>query len=148
MESKLNHRFIMTLITAAAVFFAFGMYVNKPASKIVKVQPVVQLVQATQSSFQVNEARYFAYQLLTPKQFACLDYVITNESHWNALAKNPTSSAKGIGQLLKSTYENIGMKFSSDPRSQVVATLAYIARWYGSGGPCAAKAHWIANHWY
>jgi len=135
-------------MTAAAVFFAFGMYIDRPTVKIVKQQPVVQLIPATDAAFQVNEARYFAYQLLTRSQFDCLDYIITNESHWNPLAKNPTSSAKGIGQLLKSTYENMGMKYSADPRSQVVATLAYIARWYGSGGPCAAKAHWVINHWY
>lgn len=148
MNSKVNYRFVTTLMTAAAVFFAFGMYIDRPTVKIVKQQPVVQLIPATDAAFQVNEARYFAYQLLTRSQFDCLDYIITNESHWNPLAKNPTSSAKGIGQLLKSTYENMGMKYSADPRSQVVATLAYIARWYGSGGPCAAKAHWVINHWY
>ena len=105
-------------------------------------------VKATEASFQMNEARYLAFQLLTAKQFACLDYVLTHESHWNPKAKNPTSSAMGIGQLLDQTYTNIGMKHSTDPKAQLIATLAYISRWYGSAGPCGAKDHWLKHKWY
>jgi len=148
---KTNHRqqrLVSTIVTLCAMFFALGMFVDRPVAKIIKQTPVVQLVPDALLNFEVNDARYLAYQILTKQQFDCLDYVVTNESHWNNEAKNPTSSAKGIGQLLASTYKNIGLKYSHDPRSQLIATLAYISERYGSGGPCAAKAHWVKFSWY
>ena len=45
-----------------------------------------------------------------------------------ASAQNPTSSAKGIGQLLDATYRNLGMKHTEASVPQLVATLAYIHR--------------------
>lgn len=146
---RLNHRFIVTLMTFSLIFFTVGTFVAKPdPKKIPQHDLTTEFVIATQASFQMNEARYLAFQLLTDQQFKCLDYVLTHESHWNPLAKNPSTNARGIGQLLSSTYRNIGMKYSTDPRSQLIATLAYISRWYGSAGPCGAKAHWVKHHWY
>lgn len=149
---RLNHRFIVTLMAFSLVFFTVGTFAAKPDSKKIEIRQQIDLttefVKASQASFQMNEARYLAFQLLTTSQFRCLDYVLTKESHWNPLAKNPTTNARGIGQLLSSTYRNIGMKYSTDPRSQLIATLAYISRWYGSAGPCGAKAHWVKHNWY
>jgi hypothetical protein len=146
---RLNHRFIVTLIAFSLVCFTAGTFVSKPnPQKVQKVDLTDEFIKASQASFQMNEARYLAFQLLTADQFKCLDYVLIHESHWNPLAKNPSTHARGIGQLLASTYRNIGMKYSTDPRSQLIATLAYISRWYGSAGPCGAKAHWVKFKWY
>jgi hypothetical protein len=96
---------------------------------------------------QVN-AKAVARELLTDKQFKCLTRLIGKESAWNPKAKNPTSTAIGLGQLLEGTYKNIGMKHSDAEVPQLVATLAYIGRKYGSGGPCAAWAHFKKHNWY
>ena len=109
--------------------------------KIVKIEvPVVMNNQQKVEAF-VNE-------LMTKRQASCLLWIFDKESHMNPKAKNPTSSARGIGQLLDSTYANIGLKHSADPIAQVVASIAYISRHYGSDGACAAKAFWQRNSYY
>jgi SLT domain-containing protein len=94
------------------------------------------------------DAKAVARELLTDKQFRCFTRLMGKESAWNPKAKNPKSTAKGVGQLLDGTYKNLGMKHSKAEVPQVVAALAYIGRKYGSGGPCAAWAHWQKKKWY
>lgn len=94
------------------------------------------------------DALKVAGELMDAKSFRCLKYVIMVESHNNPEAKSQTSSAKGVGQLLASTYRNLGLKHSNDPRAQVIATLAYISERYGSGGACAAMKHEIHYNWF
>jgi hypothetical protein len=95
---------------------------------------------------QVN-AKQVARELLTVKDFKCFTKLMGKESAWKD-KKNPTSSASGVGQLLDSTYENLGMKRSDSTVAQTVAALAYIGRKYGSGGPCAAWAFWKTHSYY
>ena len=94
-------------------------------------------------------AEHIAKELLTPKNHRCLMQILHKETTGiNPKAKNPHSSAIGIGQLLRSTYKNLGMKHSTDESAQLVATLAYIGRKYGAGGPCAAwRFHKMHNYY-
>lgn len=121
-------RFIFTIILAINVIFV----VNHIHSPLV----ITQQVAMTNAS-----AEQAAKELLTPKSYKCLVAVITIESHDNPFAKSPTSSARGVGQLLASTYRNLGLKHSNDPKAQLIAMLAYISERYGSGGACAALQH-------
>jgi hypothetical protein len=95
---------------------------------------------------QVN-AKEVARELLTVKDFKCFTKLMGKESAWKD-KKNPTSSASGVGQLLDSTYKNLGMKRSDSTVAQTVAALAYIGRKYGAGGPCAAWAFWKTHSYY
>lgn len=95
---------------------------------------------------QVN-AKQVARELLTVKDFKCFTKLMGKESAWKD-KKNPTSSASGVGQLLDSSYKNLGMKRSDSTVAQTVAALAYIGRKYGSGGPCAAWAFWKKRSYY
>ena len=95
---------------------------------------------------QVNP-KELAKELLTAKDFKCFTFVMGKESAWQD-KKNPTSTASGVGQLLNSTYENLGMKRSKAKVAQTVAALAYIGRKYGKGGPCAAEIHFKKFNWY
>jgi hypothetical protein len=88
-----------------------------------------------------------ARELLTKKDFKCFTALMGKESAWKD-KKNPTSSASGVGQLLDSTYKNLGMTRSKSEVAQTVAALAYIGRKYGSGGPCAAWAKFKKDNWY
>ena len=125
-------------MTSMFVNAAFAPQMAVPATVIYKERPPLM---------QVNP-KQIARELLTPKQFACFTKLMGKESAWRPTAKNPTSSAKGIGQLLDATYKNLGMKHSSSGVAQTVAALAYIGRKYGSGGPCAAWDHFKRKNWY
>ena len=134
---------LMSAATAALLLIISitnGLLGGQPI-KVVTVQvPVVMNNQQKVESF-VNE-------LMTKRQASCLLWIFNKESHINPNAKNPKSSAKGIGQLLDSTYQNIGLKHSADPIAQVVASIAYISRHYGSDGACDAKSFWLRNSYY
>ena len=140
-------RSVSTILLSAAtaallliISITNGLTSGQPI-KVVTIQvPVVMNNQQKVQAF-VNE-------LMTKRQANCLLWIFNKESHINPNAKNPTSSAKGIGQLLDSTYKNIGLKHSADPIAQVVASIAYISRHYGSDGACAAKAFWQKNSYY
>jgi hypothetical protein len=95
-----------------------------------------------------DEAKANAKLLLTEKSYQCLNKLLSKESAWNPSAKNPKSSAKGIGQLLDGTYKSIGMKHVYKADAQLIAVLAYISRHYGSGGTCAAWRHFQKHNWY
>ena len=125
-------------MTSLLVNAAFAPQPAIPATVIYKERPALM---------QVNP-KEIARELLTKKQFACFTKLVGKESAWTPKANNPESSASGIGQLLDGTYKNLGMKHSDSGVAQTVATLAYIGRKYGSGGPCAAWTHFKRNSWY
>jgi hypothetical protein len=93
------------------------------------------------------DAKQVARELLTVKDFKCFTKLMGKESAWKD-AKNPHSTAAGIGQLLDGTYKNLGMRRSKSTVAQTVAALAYIGRKYGSGGPCAAWTFWKKHSYY
>lgn len=134
-----TRKFIQIVGTSLAIAAISNSLTATPASPIVyaKRPPLMQV-----------DAKAVARELLTDKQFKCFTRLIGKESAWNPKAKNPSSTAIGIGQLLDGTYRNLGMKHSTAEVPQLVATLAYIGRKYGSGGPCAAWAHWKKKKWY
>ncbi len=125
-------------MTSMFVNAAFAPQPAIPATVIYKERPLLEQVRPKQ----------IARELLTKKDFRCLTKLLGKESAWNPKAKNPTSSAKGVGQLLDSTYRNLGMRHSEAGVPQLVATLAYIGRKYGSGGTCAAWRHFQRHSWY
>ena len=123
-------------MTSMFVNAAFAPQPAIPASIIYKERPILKQV----------EAKQLAKKLLTKKEFSCLTKLLGKESAWKAEAKNPTSSAKGIGQLLDATYRNLGMKHSEASVPQLVATLAYIHRRHLT--PCNAWDHFKKKNYY
>lgn len=130
--------FLMTCVLCSGVVAVATAPV--PASPVISVESTLQLEQL--------KPKRIAKELLTPKQFKCFTKLMGKESAWNPKAKNPNSTARGIGQLLEGTYRNLGMRHSDHGVPQVVAALAYIGRKYGSSGPCGAWAHWQKKKWY
>jgi TP901 family phage tail tape measure protein len=84
----------------------------------------------------------------TGAQWAALSRLWSNESGWNNMAQNPTSTAFGIAQFLDGTWKGMGLSKSSDPAAQINAGLAYIAGRYKT--PERALATWNSRspHWY
>ncbi len=123
-------------MTSMFVNAAFAPQPAIPASIIYKERPILKQV----------DAKQLAKKLLTKKEYSCLSKLLGKESAWKAEAKNPTSSAKGIGQLLDATYRNLGMKHSEASVAQLVATLAYIHRRHLT--PCNAWDHFKKKNYY
>jgi hypothetical protein len=123
-------------MTSMLVNAGFAPQPAIPASIILKERPLLEQV----------DAKELAKKLLTKNQFSCLGKLLGKESAWKPTAKNPTSSAKGIGQLLNVTYRNLGMKHTEASVPQLVATLAYIHRRYVT--PCNAWDHFKKKNYY
>lgn len=80
-----------------------------------------------------------------------IDFIIDGESNGIPTAKNPQSSAFGIGQMIRSNRELYGKKFgfdpnTTDPQQQITMMKAYIQDRYGS--PEAAAAFKRKHGWY
>lgn len=123
-------------MTSMLVNAAFAPQPAIPASIVYKERPILQQV----------DAKKLAKKLLTKKEYSCLAKLLGKESAWNAEARNPNSSAKGIGQLLDATYRNLGMKHTEASVPQLVATLAYIHRRHLT--PCKAWSHFKEKNYY
>jgi hypothetical protein len=102
---------------------------------------IPEVVSEQRTPMQHIDPKLLAKELLETRQYKCFTRLIGKESAWRSV-NNPTSSAKGVGQLLAGTYKNLGMRHPESRVSQTIAALAYIGRRYGSGGPCAAWSHW------
>jgi hypothetical protein len=83
------------------------------------------------------------------EQYPCLFELWTEESNWRPKARNKSSGALGIAQLMPATWVNIKMEPTLNGFRQVDAGLAYIERKYGkTGAICRAYAHHLAKGWY
>ena len=146
-----NFRFLRTITIATALSLFSILLSIVTMSTILEQKKVVREVVEVKTVLVVTDKQrinLFIGQLLTPKSATCLRKLLNAESRFDANAKNPSSSARGVGQLLESTYTNIGLKHSSDGLAQVVASLAYISRRYGSAGTCGAWKHEQQHNWY
>jgi hypothetical protein len=109
-------------------------------------QPAVPVVYKDRPPLMQVSAKEVARELLNKEQYSCLTKLIGKESAWRPEAKNPTSSASGIGQILAGTYKGLGMKKTDAGITQLVATLAYISRRHVN--PCNAWDHFKNKGWY
>jgi hypothetical protein len=84
----------------------------------------------------------------TGAQWRALYDLWNNESGWNPMADNPTSTAFGIPQFLAGTARQYGVYGSTNPAAQIVAGMKYIQNVYGT--PLNAWSQWLSRspHWY
>lgn len=94
---------------------------------------------------------------LSYKDELCLMKIIKVESNYRVYAKNRRSSARGLGQLLKSTLRGVNKTIKKQnrcpidyqslcPSCQMEATKIYIKSRYGT--PTRAWRFWRQKHWY
>ena len=123
--------------------------VDTPVEKTVKIykQPQGRVVAYYNNDYQ----RYAVDKLIQMdmlEQYPCLFELWTKESNWRPKARNKSSGALGIAQLMPETWVNINTKPTLNGYKQVDAGLAYIERKYGKKGICRAYAHHLAKNWY
>jgi hypothetical protein len=75
-------------------------------------------------------------------------YIIQHESGGSTTAKNPHSSAFGLGQLLISNRRHYlgGNAGTTDPGLQLRAFRSYVRDRYGNAD--RAASFWRKHHWY
>jgi len=117
-----------------------------------KIEQIVKPPHGKVIAYYQNDYQLYAIERLTQlnmlEQYPCLYELWTKESNWRPKAKNKTSTAMGIPQLLSGTWKNIGLKPTWNGKKQVDAGLVYIKHRYGTNGVCRAYAHHLAKGWY
>lgn len=86
---------------------------------------------------------------VSPDWASGITELVKRESGFNPKAKNPTSTAHGYAQFLKSTRSNYEKKtgLSYDvPVNQLIMMMQYVKDRYGS--PDKALNFWNKNNWY
>jgi len=146
----MNKKTITITLSAAIVALALMINITHGLTKQVQIIETVKIVKMPVAivGSDPQKVTIFVNELMEKRQANCLLWIFNKESRMDSTAKNPTSTAKGVGQLLDSTYKTIGLKHSADPIAQVVASIAYISRHYGSDGACAAKSFWQKHSYY
>ena len=74
----------------------------------------------------------YAQLMVSEAEYEALFELIMLESSWRPDAKNPKSSAYGLGQLLDQTWDLVGIEKSSNFKIQLIATHKYVMERYGS----------------
>lgn len=113
-------------------------------TRIEEIPQIFHKTKATMSEKGRNKSIALEYSRIafgyTARERACLLSLWTRESRFDHLAKNPTSTAFGIAQLLGEQ--------DRDPRIQILRGLRYIETRYGSRGSCRALAFHNRRGWY
>lgn len=145
MSRKVSIILISAAIISLLMMIQLTSGILQPASaptKIVEVKTVLILSDKEKINMFIDE-------MMNKKQGSCLKQILMKESNMRTEALNKSSKAKGVGQLLDSTYNNLGLKHSADPIAQVVATIAYVGRHYGGRDAfCKAWAFHKVNNYY
>lgn len=86
-------------------------------------------------------------------ELTCLIPLWEKESNWNPAAANPTSTARGIPQMMMNIHYGAnwqtsaaGVDYLTNPQTQINVGLDYIQGRYGT--PCNALSIWNTQHWY
>lgn len=86
-------------------------------------------------------------------EITCLIPLWNHESGWNPNAANPTSTARGIPQMMMNIHYGAnwqtsaaGVAYLTNPQVQIDKGLDYIAGRYGT--PCNAWGTWQSQRWY
>lgn len=126
-------------VLLVAMTGAMASFIPPGENKVTKIVVHERVLLATDKQI----TNLFIDQLLTPKSAKCFRAILVKESNMRPAALNKQTGAKGMGQILASTYRNLGLRHSADPLAQSVAALAYISRHFGgTNSTCNAWKVW------
>lgn len=125
----------MVVAFIVALIWVWATPVIEEPTKIIPIKiPIIKArTKATMAEKQANKemAKEFAWAGYgwRGQHWSCIEKLFTAESRFDHLAKNPKSTAYGIGQVLSEK--------SSDPAIQILRAYQYIEHRY-NGSPCKA----------
>ena len=120
----MSRKLFYLIVTTASILVLFitaifnGITPSKPAIQVITVKEATTLTEPARIDLFINE-------LMTPRKAACLKWILVKESHMNPLAKNPTSTAKGVGQ-----FETTGIELETLDRQRIAG---FASRQRGQG---------------
>lgn len=100
----------------------------------------------TRVVFMDRPIKVMAKELFDAKSYKCWLFITEHESHFNALARNKSSGATGIGQLLPQTMRSLGLRNTTNPNIQLLGQIAYLSRHFGS--VCGGARYWKTHFNY
>ena len=144
-ERTMRFGYFIAALAIASMIFSILASTKSLATPTVRVITVKEAIVMSDQ----ERINLFIDELLTDKSAKCFRNILMAESNMRPAALNHHSGAKGVGQLLSSTYQNIGLKHSNDGLAQVVASLSYISRHYGGkNSVCTAWKVERTKHFY
>lgn len=129
-------RFLASLVLGMTLVFMAPASAFAPVHKLAP-KKVVSLAKLNPKLYALSIIRKKGWGL---SGYKCLINIGAVESHWNPKAKNPRSTAFGIGQLLIET--------SHDPAKQVRNFIRYLEYRYPSKNPACTGWRFHMAHGY
>jgi uncharacterized protein YabE (DUF348 family) len=126
-----------------------GKEVARQEIQSVIVQEAVKQIVAIGRAVQIPTDRtgLMAAAGISSSDYPYVDFIISHESSWNYLARNPSSGAYGLCQSLPaSKMASAGPDWEHNPVTQLRWCHGYALGRYGSWG--AAYDFWQRNHWW
>lgn len=124
-------KFVVGILIVAVGFALMLPLDEKDDTDNARLEVVQQKTPERKKDFPVP-ARSYARSMVSVEEYVALHELIMLESSWNPDARNPKSTAYGLGQLLDQTWKDLGIEKSDDFRVQLIATHKYVMQRYGS----------------
>jgi hypothetical protein len=125
-----------------ALVFSYDLYIDEETKK--KIERKYSTNRSLERS--VESYKEYVKDRYSEKEYKCYDKLIFKESSWNPDAKNPKSTAYGLGQFLDKTWDLVPQSKTNDPYEQLDAMFIYVDKRYGSS--CKAWDFWLKKNWY
>jgi hypothetical protein len=134
--------FTATSHQGVASVFSYDVYVDKEAKERVDRKEFPN----RSSNRAIDHYKKYVKSMHSKEHYDCYDKLIFKESSWNPDAKNPKSTAYGLGQFLDKTWALVPQEKTSDPYDQLDAVFIYVENRYGNS--CKAWDFWLKKNWY
>jgi len=121
-------RFILWfLIIGLAISLSFAKKAEGELKEVIEVE--VEVAPVKENIREYAERRVL--EEFGVGHWKAFDTIIVKESRWRHHAKNPRSSAYGLGQTMMSLYEkDLDADFRTNPYKQIDWTIAYVEARY------------------
>lgn len=124
-----------------ASVFSYDLYVDETKNRVDRKQ-----FPNRSSQRAIDHYKKYVKSMHSDIRYECYDKLIFKESSWNPDAKNPKSTAYGLGQFVDKTWDLVPQSKTSDPYEQLDAMFVYVDERYGC--PCKAWDFWLKKNWY
>lgn len=133
-KSVLEFKFVlgMLIMTIGFALMIPTKSVVQDETNVVQNKKVYSPINTAGVTIKQHTPEEYAQLMVSEAEYEALFELIMLESSWRPDAKNPKSSAYGLGQLLDQTWDLVGIEKSSNFKVQLIATHKYVMERYGS----------------
>jgi hypothetical protein len=125
-----------------ALVFSYDLYLDEKTIERLEIKHYPN----RSSKRAIESYKNYVKNRHSEKHYECYDKLIHKESSWNPDAKNPKSTAYGLGQFLDKTWNTVPQSKTSDPYEQLDAMFIYVENRHGNA--CKAWNFFLKKNWY